>query len=95
MPEQSTPAPSTRVPLALALKYEHGHAPRLVAKGRGSMAESILRIARQSGVAIEEDPILAEALASVELDREIPPAVFQVVAEIIAFALSARLSPIK
>jgi flagellar biosynthesis protein len=90
MPDSAKPEQATRIPLALALRYEPGHAPRLVAKGRGSVAEAIIGKARENGLAIEEDPVLAEALASVELDTEIPSSLFVAVAEVIAFVLAAR-----
>lgn len=76
--------------VATALKYDGSGAPRLVAKGRGVVAEAIIAKARESGVTIEEDPILAEALASVEIDAEIPIALYTAVAEVIATIVSAR-----
>jgi len=82
-----------RTPLALALKYEPGGAPQVVAKGRGVVADAIIDKARENGIAIEEDPVLAEALASVELDTDIPTSLFAAVAEVIAFVLSARPTP--
>ena len=89
MPDrQDTQSP--RIPLALALKYDPGSVPRVVAKGKGAVAEAIIGKARENGIKIEEDPLLAEALASVELDTEIPTTLFVAVAEIIAFVLAAR-----
>ncbi len=89
MPETAKPA-SDRTPLAIALRYDGGNAPRVVAKGRGAMADAIIAKARDSGVMIEEDPLMAEALASVELDVEIPVELFEAVAVLISFVLSAR-----
>lgn len=79
-----------RQPLALALKYDGTGAPRVVAKGRGAIAEAIIAKAHESGVEIEQDPILAEALASVDLDTEIPIALYTAVAQVIGTILSAR-----
>lgn len=72
---------------AVALRYDHPRdpAPRVVAKGQGRIAEKILEIARQHRVPIHEDPDLVEVLAKIELDRAIPPELYQAVAEVLAF----------
>jgi len=75
--------------LAVALRYEKPRAPRVVAKGTGAVAEKIVETARDSGVAIEENPELAEALAKVELDDEIPENLYRAVAQVLAFILRA------
>jgi len=79
-------------PIADALAYEIGprQAPTVVAKGRGLVAEQILKAARDSGGTIEANPMLAEALSGVELDASIPQELYQVVAEVIGFVLRAR-----
>jgi flagellar biosynthesis protein len=87
---QDAPHVQDKTPVASALRYDGSGAPRLIAKGRGPVAEAIIAKARESGVTIEEDPILAEALASVELDAEIPLALYTAVAEVISTILSAR-----
>lgn len=76
-------------PLAVALHYEAGGVPRVTAKGRGAVAEAILASAKASGVPLEENAALAEALARVDLDAEIPEALYRAVAEVIAFVLRA------
>jgi Uncharacterized homolog of the cytoplasmic domain of flagellar protein FhlB len=78
-----------KVPVAIALDYEVGasEAPRLVAKGRGPVAERIVALAQENGVVIESDPLLAEALARVELDDSIPIELYEAVAVVIAFVL--------
>ncbi len=72
---------------AAALKYEYGkdNAPRLVAKGRGYLAEKIIEIAKQKGIPIHEDKELIEILSALDLYREIPPELYRAVAEILAF----------
>jgi flagellar biosynthesis protein len=77
---------------AVALVYEEGtrEAPRVVAKGRGELAERIIAVARENGVVIEANPMLAEALSGVELDATIPLELYQAVAEVIGFVLRAR-----
>lgn len=78
--------------LAVALEYEEGtrQAPVVVAKGRGLIAEQIMAVARENGITIEANPMLAEALSGVELDQSIPHELYQAVAEVIGFVLRAR-----
>jgi flagellar biosynthesis protein len=76
-------------PLAVALHYEKGsrEAPRVVAKGRGLVAERILALAEENGVVIETNPVLAEALSGVELDDTIPVELYDALAVIIGYVL--------
>lgn len=78
--------------IAVALQYEHGKdsAPRVTAKGKGAVAEAIVEKARGAGVAVETNPVLAEALSHVELDQRIPRELYRAVAEVIGFVM--RLS---
>ncbi|MFO7783488.1 MAG: EscU/YscU/HrcU family type III secretion system export apparatus switch protein [Thermodesulfobacteriota bacterium] len=77
-----------RLKKAVALKYEPGenNAPRVTAKGKGLLAERIIEIALEQGVPISEDPDLVGALIQLDFDEEIPPELYQAVAEILAFA---------
>ncbi len=72
---------------AAALRYRHGEdrAPRVVATGRGYLAERIIEIAREHGVPIREDRNLVEVLASLDMYEEIPEALYRAVAEILVF----------
>lgn len=72
---------------AVALAYdEKMPAPRVVAKGRGAVAQRIREIAAAHGVPLLEAPPLARALyAHTELDQTIPPALFRAVAEVMAY----------
>ncbi len=72
---------------AAALRYDPGvdGAPRLVAKGKGIVADRILEIAREHGVPVREDAALAQVLSALELFREIPPPMYRAVAEVLAF----------
>ncbi len=74
-------------PQAVALRYRshQDHAPRVVAKGRGPVAEKILALARAHGIPVRQDKNLVEVLSQLRLDQEVPPAVYQAVAEILAF----------
>jgi len=71
--------------LAVALYYEKPGAPRVVAKGRGEVGQKIIDTAKAHGVPIEENAGLAEALAQVELEDEIPEALYRAVAEVLVF----------
>ncbi|RMD63736.1 MAG: flagellar protein FhlB [Alphaproteobacteria bacterium] len=66
------------------------HAPRVVAKGRGAVAEQILRIAFDQGVKVRSDADLAEILAAVEVDSEIPLQALAAVAEILSYVYRAQ-----
>jgi flagellar biosynthesis protein len=72
---------------AVALRYDdiRDSAPRVVAKGRGRIAERIIEAAEEAGVPIHEDADLVEVLSKLELDQIIPPALYQAVAEVLAF----------
>jgi flagellar biosynthesis protein len=71
--------------VAVALKYEEGGTPVVTASGKGYVAQKIMDAAREHGVPIEDNPLLAQALSQVELDREIPVELYRAVAEVIAF----------
>ncbi len=78
--------PPTRV--AVALKYEFADgAPVVTAKGEGAIAEKIIEVAREHEIAIEENPVLAQALSQIDLDQEIPVPLYKAVAEVIGFVL--------
>ena len=76
---------------ASALRYEGVGAPKVVASGRGLVAERIIEVARSAGLPVREDAALAEALAGLELDREIPEDLYAAVAETLAWAYSLDL----
>ena len=76
---------------ATALRYEGKGAPRVTASGQGYVADRIVQVARENGVPIREDPALADALAALELDTEIPEDLYVAVAEAIAWAYSLDL----
>ncbi len=70
---------------AAALRYrkESDAAPRVTASGRGLMAEKILAIAAANQIPVVADPNLADLLAALDLDVEIPPCLYQAVAEVL------------
>jgi flagellar biosynthesis protein len=78
---------AARRALAVALAYDPdvADAPRVVASGRGELAERILAVAAANGVTVREDADLAEVLAAVGVDSVIPVEAFAAVAEILAY----------
>jgi flagellar biosynthesis protein len=81
------------VPIAVALdaKGKSGiKSPRVVATGRGPVAEQILAIAFEKGVPVREDADLAQILAAVELDAEVPIDALAAVAEILSYVYRAN-----
>jgi flagellar biosynthesis protein len=72
---------------AVALKYKthKDPAPKVTAKGEGLVAERIIQLAQENQVPIKEDPDLVQILAQVDINKEIPPSVYKVVAELLAF----------
>jgi flagellar biosynthesis protein len=78
---------------AVALRYQPvdtGSAPKVVASGRGWVAERILEAAFAHGIRVREDADLAEILAAVDLDEEIPVEAFIAVAEILRYVYAAN-----
>ena len=71
---------------AAALRYDGTGAPRLVAAGSGELARRIVDTARESGVAVREDASLAEALARLQLDADVPEELWHAVAEVLVWA---------
>lgn len=72
--------------LAVALAYSEGQAaPRVVAKGRGLLAEAIIERAKGAGVFVHESPELVSLLMQVDLDQHIPPELYFAVAELLAW----------
>lgn len=71
---------------AVALAYQSSDAaPRVVAKGRGLVAEQIIERAKEHGVYVHESKELLALLMQVELDEQIPPALYRAVAELLAW----------
>jgi flagellar biosynthesis protein len=72
--------------LAVALAYRNGDAaPKVVASGRGLIAQAIIERAKQHGVYVHESEELVSMLMQVELDQHIPPQLYLAVAELLAW----------
>lgn len=89
MSDDSSPpdGPKGADTLAVALDYNPANAaaPKVVAKGQGWLAEQIIAIAEANGIEVRSDADLAQLLASVEVDSEIPLEAFTAVAEILSY----------
>lgn len=73
-------------PTAVALTYDDkSPAPRVVAKGYGTLADTIIETARQHGLYIHESPELVNLLMQVDLDEQIPPELYVAIAELLAW----------
>ena len=69
----------------MALEYHRGGPPRVTASGRGELAEEIIALAERQGIYVQPDADLVEILSRLDLGAAIPPQLYYVVAEILAF----------
>lgn len=78
-----------KIKSAAALGYEPGKdtAPKVIASGRGHVAEKIIKIAKDNDIPLFEDELSANVLCSLPLNSEIPDSLYQTIAEIYAFIL--------
>ena len=76
-----------RVRSAVSLKYDRrvNRAPLVNAKGKGLVADNIIRLAKINNIPIKEDPDLVQLLSMVDLNSEIPESLYKVVAELLSF----------
>ncbi len=83
----NTPREQGELRKAVALRYERAEdaAPRVVAQGQGTTADTILSFARAHAVPVHEDRDLVELLAGCELGAEISPELFDVVARLLVY----------
>ncbi len=72
---------------AIALAYDPNEdgAPRVIASGKGQVAERIIEAAQEKDIPIHEDSKLADTLSKLEIGEMIPPELYEVVAEILVF----------
>ena len=82
--------PAGRVAVALDYEALKDNAPKVVAKGKGEIAQRIVDLARQNGIPVRQDADLAELLSVLELDQEIPVEAFTAVAEILSYIYRAN-----
>lgn len=75
-----------KIKQAIALEYNVSEdAPKVVASGRGAVAERILEAAKEAQVPVHKDDKLADTLSRLEIGDMIPPELYEVVAEILIF----------
>lgn len=75
-----------KVKQAVALSYDpDDDAPKVVATGKGALAEKIIEEAKQAKVPVHKDSKLADTLSRLEIGELIPPELYEVVAEILVF----------
>lgn len=83
--------------LSIALRYDGVGAPRVTAKGEGDLAREILELAKKHGIPYQENPVLVQLLAQIELGDQIPRELYVAVAEVISFAyiISGKRPPLE
>lgn len=92
----TTPHDSSERPSAVALRYDaESPAPRVVAKGYGTLADTIIETARAHGLYVHESPELVSLLMQLDLDQDIPPELYVAIAELLAwlYQLEGRAAP--
>jgi flagellar biosynthesis protein len=82
MPMPERPEPKS----AVAIRYDEQieQAPRVLARGRGEVADRILAVAREHGIPLHEDRDLVKLLVLLDLDIEVPPHLYRALAEVLA-----------
>lgn len=81
-----TASPNDKRPQAVAIKYDkRSAAPRVVAKGYGTLAETIIQTAKNHGLYVHESPELINVLMKLDLDQQIPPELYVAIAELLAW----------
>ena len=82
-----------KVKTAVAVAYEPGDkAPKILASGRGEVAEKIIAKAKENDVPFYKDNKLAETLSKLEIGDAIPPELYEVVAEILVFVDEGKIA---
>ncbi len=76
-----------KIKTAVALGYDPNEdgAPKVIASGRGALAEKIIEQAKENKIPVHEDDKLADTLSRLEIGEMIPPELYEVVAEILVF----------
>lgn len=81
-PLEKNPSPRT----AVALSYEPDEdAPKIIASGKGYLADKIIQGAKEADIPLHQDEKLAESLSKLEIGDMIPPELYEVVAEVLVF----------
>jgi len=77
---------------ALAVEYdkEKDGAPKIVAKGKGAVADKIIDLAKKNDIPLYEDPDLIEILSKLDLGQEIPPEMYKLIAEVLIYVYKSN-----
>jgi len=86
-------APKPHTTIALGYNPDEDDAPVVLASGRGAMAEKIIALGKENNIPVIEDPLLASALADIDIGTVIPPELYAVVAEVLAYVYRIRGGP--
>jgi len=81
----NTPTPKRQKCVALKYDREKNGAPKVVASGKGEVANNIIKLAQEHDIFIKKDADLVELLSKIELNKEIPPMLYKAVAEVFSF----------
>lgn len=89
------PKPTSQNLKAAALKYDQNHhaSPELIAKGQGEIANKILSLAKEHQIPVFQNKALVESLLSLEIHEEIPPRLYQAVAELFSWLMRIEQKP--
>lgn len=91
----TAPASGDKTPQAVALKYDsRTAAPRVVAKGYGTLAETIINTAKDHGLYVHESAELVHVLMQLDLDQQIPPELYVAIAELLAWLYQLEGRPL-
>jgi flagellar biosynthesis protein len=71
--------------VAVSYEKEKDGAPKIIAKGKGAVAEKILELAKKNNIPMHEDPDLVEILSKLDLGQEIPPEMYKLIAEVLVY----------
>lgn len=85
MVERKSTGKPTAQAIAIVYNENESAAPKVVASGKGLIAEKIIATAREAGIHIQEDADLVELLSKIQIGDEIPTELYQTVAEVLAF----------
>ncbi|MBT3260855.1 flagellar biosynthesis [bacterium] len=83
--DQLSPTSEDRKAIAIRFDVEKDRAPKILAIGKGSIAEEILRVADENKIPLYEDQHLANLLAKLQIEEEIPAELYKLIAEVLAF----------
>jgi flagellar biosynthesis protein len=78
--------------IAATIEYDNKRdaAPKVTAKGRGLVAEKIIKVAMEHNIPIKRDPALVQILSRLDIDEQIPSEIYKAIAEILAFVYSVN-----